>query len=404
MRKFIIGFIAILLFVNSSYGQETTKNDSIEAYNKVNKWAVVKLTIAYMEDLKSWPPSSGENEYNKSAPIEVETYKELKKSFDIYADDIDLEQVDEMLAKGWGKTKDGVFKKYKSELFDSILKNNFINVLYVPEGTLTTNNREKALVQINKKYNSLLPRQEKEVVKVNEEGVVPLSADLKTNIEGDVDKSNSSAILLYSLLAISVLLNLVLFFNLKSKKKGDKAEEKSTYEEFYKIQITSLERERDKYKDELSQIKEERSNNSHSSNLGDKVIKPIDNPIEDEKPKVIEFSDVTPMKLDSNKIIYFPSPFEERRFAVEDVKDIEQPTSLYVADIDKSKNKGIITLIETADLSRALNSPNIYLETVCEYENAYNPIAKGIKVVKDGEVILEGEDWVVTSKIRIKFI
>ena len=150
MRKFTIALIASLLLLTSSYGQ--TKNDSIEAYNKVNKWAVVKLTIAYMEDLKSWPPSSAENEYNKSAPIEVDTYKELKKNFDIHTEGIDLEQVDEMLAKGWGKTKDGVFKKYKLHLIDSTQKNNFNNVLYVPEGTLATNNREKALVQINKKY------------------------------------------------------------------------------------------------------------------------------------------------------------------------------------------------------------------------------------------------------------
>lgn len=402
MRKFTIALIASLLLLTSSNGQ--TKNDSIEAYNKVNKWAVVKLTIAYMEDLKSWPPSSEENEFNKSTIIEVDTYNELKKRFDIYIDDVDLEQVDEMLAKGWGKTKDGVFKKYKSELFDSIPKNNFINVLYVPEGTVNTNSREKALVQINKKYNSLLPIQENEVVKINEEVVVPLSADLKTNIEGDVDKSNSSAIILYSLLAISILLNLVLFFKLKSKKKKNIVKEKGTNEEFYKTQIASLERERDQYKDQLSQIQEERSNNSHSSNCGDKVIKPIETPIEDEKPKVVEFSDVTPMKVDTNKMIYFPSPFEERRFSIEDVSEMEKPNSLYVAEVDVIHNKGIISLIETADLSRALNSPNTYLETVCEYENAYNSTAKGIRVIKDGEVLLEGDDWVVTSKIRIKFI
>ena len=63
-----------------------------------------------------------------------------------------------------------------------------------------------------------------------------------------------------------------------------------------------------------------------------------------------------------------------------------------------------ITLIETADLSRALNSPNTFLETVCDYENPYNPLAKGIKVMSDGEVCLEGQDWVVKKKIRIKFI
>jgi len=55
-------------------------------------------------------------------------------------------------------------------------------------------------------------------------------------------------------------------------------------------------------------------------------------------------------------------------------------------------------------LSRALNSPNLYLETVCDYENQYNTLSKGIKVINKGEVSLEGEDWVVKKKIKIKFI
>jgi hypothetical protein len=105
-----------------------------------------------------------------------------------------------------------------------------------------------------------------------------------------------------------------------------------------------------------------------------------------------------------SKTIYLPSPFEEQKFAVEDVSENEKPTSLYVAKIDSKTSKGTISLIETANLSRALNSPELFLETVCEYENQYNSLAKGIKVINVGELCLEGQDWVVTKKIKIKFI
>jgi hypothetical protein len=44
------------------------------------------------------------------------------------------------------------------------------------------------------------------------------------------------------------------------------------------------------------------------------------------------------------------------------------------------------------------------LEKACTYENAFNPQAKRIDVVKTGSVKLENQDWFVTEKIKIKFI
>lgn len=132
-----------------------------------------------------------------------------------------------------------------------------------------------------------------------------------------------------------------------------------------------------------------------------KVLEKVENSfVEDEKSKTINLE----ISKKSNVILYLPVPFKERRFAKEDASESKKSTSLYIVEVSEEKNEGIISLVESADLSRALNSPNIYLETVCDYENVYSPEAKGIKVVKKGKVVLEGQDWVVKNKIKIKFI
>ncbi|MBG7613168.1 hypothetical protein IU405_13015 [Polaribacter sp. BAL334] len=132
----------------------------------------------------------------------------------------------------------------------------------------------------------------------------------------------------------------------------------------------------------------------------ERVMENVDNSfLEDEKPIIINLD----ILKTSKTLIYLPVPFKERRFAKEDESESKKTTSLYIVEVSKDKNEGIISLIESADLSRALNSPNIYLETVCDYENVYSPDAKGIKVVEKGKVVLEGQDWVVKKKIRIKF-
>lgn len=132
-----------------------------------------------------------------------------------------------------------------------------------------------------------------------------------------------------------------------------------------------------------------------------KVLEKVENSfVEDEKSKTINLE----ISKKSNVILYLPVPFKERRFAKEDASESKKSTSLYIVEVSEEKNEGIISLVESADLSRALNSPNIYLETVCDYENVYSPEAKGIKVVEKGKVVLEGQDWVVKKKIKIKFI
>jgi len=401
MNKFLLVFGIGCLIISNTNAQ--TQQDSIEAYKKVNKWAVVKLTIAYMEDLRGWSPEIKKGDVKGKLLSEFEDYIELEKNFEDYTESIDFDEFNSLLKDNWSETKDAVFEKYKIELYDSAIANNFEKILFVPRGTKTPN-RSRAIEIINEKYTSLLPDPKIDV----ENGFSSESEPQKISVPNPINMESENesiigSILSYLLFAISVLLNVFLFFKLRSLHNNNKKGKKDTYKDFYKIENVYLKKDNEKLKEEISQLKNEKFNNSNSGSSKERVITTIDNTIEDKKAEIIEFS--TPkVEQTPTKLIYFPSPFENNKFTIEDVSETEKQSSLYVAEIDEESNRGIISLIETADLSRALNSPNTYLETVCDYENVYNSSAKGIKVMKDGEVVLEGDDWIVTKKIRIKFI
>lgn len=383
MKKILMVVFLTVFSMGITHGQ--TQQDSISKYNKINKWAVVKLTIAYMTD------------YNKSNATEKETYTQLKKKYEIYTDKIDLGSFEEALNNGWKTTKIQVYEKYKKELVDSITTFNFNTISFKPQGN--EESRLIALSQINEKFDSLI-KTNHHVKYSNPKTAAPQVE--KIQVQG---KTSLFEIIIYVILMISIILNVFLFLWNRSLKSGQKTDKVGDFDDFYKLENTRLKSENEVLKIENSSLNLEieklkqtpissMNNNENSSKEEIPVADVLSAPI------VLEVKNEQNIK----KTIYLTSPFAERKFAIEDVSETEKPTSLYVAEIDTKTNKGVIRLIETADLSRALNSPSLYLETVCDYENPYNVVAKGIKVMDSGEISLEGEDWVVKKKIKIKFI
>lgn len=399
MRKIGWLFIVIFLFINNSYGQ--TKQDSITSFKKVNKWAVVKLTIAYMEDLRGWPKK------NAKKNQELETYNKLKTNYDSYLGNIDLEAVSNLLLKGWGKTRDGVFQNYKKELVDSsITANNFEKIYFVPEKA-SPNKRSEAIKEIKAKYSSFLPKQEKETKKVEE---ATFETEPSKVVTTNKEKTSLLNIVVYIALVISLLIILFLIIVLKKafKEVDDLKEEGRKRAKGIQVDyntesktnetIDSLKRKNDSLEKQIEVLTNKlySPKNSLKTDLEEQ-------PVEDKKSLPRGLS-IAKKKQAITRLIYFPSPFEDNRFSNEDVSETQVPFSLYVAEIEGNTNRGSISLIEKADLSRALNSPNTFLEPVCNYENAYSSSTKEIKVIAKGDVVLEGEDWVVKTKIRIKFI
>lgn len=119
---------------------------------------------------------------------------------------------------------------------------------------------------------------------------------------------------------------------------------------------------------------------------------------DDEEPINVSFD------IPQTRKVFLPSPFEEKRFSIEDVSFDRNQSSLYYIDLDSSEKSGYIYILEDSDFTKALNSPAQFLEKVCLFENAFSNNATRIENVVKGTIVLDGDDWLVKEKIRIKFI
>lgn len=119
---------------------------------------------------------------------------------------------------------------------------------------------------------------------------------------------------------------------------------------------------------------------------------------DEEKPINVNFD------IPKTRKVFLPSPFEEKRFSIEDVSFDRNQSSLYYIDLDSSGKSGDIYILEDSDFTKALNSPAQFLEKVCLFENAFSNNATRIENIVKGTVVLDGDDWLVKEKIRIKFI
>lgn len=402
MRKIRCLFIICFLSIQSNSAQ--TRQDSITAFKKVNKWAVVKLTIAYMEDLRNWSSETDKSKLDEKFRDEFEDYKNYKSKYDEYVQNIDLEKFRNSLKNNWPSTESNVFQNYKRELLDSILVYNFENILFVPEKSRKIK-RLEAISEIRGKFISILPK-DRQVTK-KKEVLVPTSSSRSFN--NRPEEISLLNMIVYIVLAVAILLVLFLAFALKKVfKELDYLKRENKKAKILQVNPGSSSKNSQTIENLKRKIQALEKENTELSNrvILDNRNSKIDNnekPIEDKKSVPLELS--IPKNYQSKtKLIYFPSPFENNRFANEDLSETQVPFSLYVAEIEGNTNRGSIRLLETANLSRALNSPNTFLEPVCNYENAYSSSSKEIKVIAEGYVVLEGEDWVVKTKIKIKFI
>jgi hypothetical protein len=425
MKRKITFIILVFFFANLSYSQN--KKDSLKAYNEIKNWAVARLTIAYIEDYKGWDDSKPDLK-TKNEQDEWDSYKKIKNKYSKYSNNVNLDTLNNELSIAWSKTRDNVFNKYKLELIDSITRFNFKKIVFIPS---KNSNKETSSEELKKRTETIQAIKEQynytlkifSTENIADENVLKNAQNTNTRRTSNSQEFSTFPLVL---LILSLIFNLFLIINLRSSKKKKGSRRTETSENYTKLdnayqnsqnENRSLKKENEDFNQQIRDLKERISQYSNSVNIlvaGDQIRKDevqntfTQNDIENKETQFVEEEKSITNNLDIHKqkttLIYLPSPFEERRFAIEDASPAETPTSLYVVNVHANTYEGDITLIETADLSRALNSPNIYLETVCEYENAYNSEAKGIKVVEDGEVVLEGEDWVVKSKIKIKFI
>ncbi|EMQ95351.1 hypothetical protein D778_02653 [Xanthomarina gelatinilytica] len=221
---------------------------------------------------------------------------------------------------------------------------------------------------------------------------------------------NYTNLIIYIIVGLSLLFNIVVLLSKKNRRKGNKYDKPEVnYEDWYnkeKNKNSQLNNEIRNLKNKIFSLENKRVSNyeeKKDSQVEGKMQSSLSSPTieqqyEDEKPKTFD------LEITKPQTIYLPSPFENNRFSIEDVSNEQMPTSLYQIILDASNTTGKLLIIENADFTRALNSPDHYLEKACIYENAFSPNANGINIVEPGRVKLENQDWLIIQKIKIKFI
>jgi hypothetical protein len=412
MRKLIVLLWVFLLSITSTIAQSSDENE--EVYDQLKEWAVAKLTIAYMEDLYLFTP---DEKGDRGSEREYKTYKKLHTDYTIFKEDINLDSISELLKKGaWSGASKDQFLKYKNELLNSGY-NNFRNIIYVPSGTyeglpIKKSNREKAIDLIIDYFISLSQKNEETTITEVGDNGTEESKNNETPIQTTPTTTKNETlfslvlkIFIGFLLVISFFFNYKLNENIKRIRKERDRSKSSRKKNLYILTQTQQElfsknNEIENLKGRLVKIEDpDRISDNYSSNS------PSNERIPEILPEIIsETIELEVSKQHLTEIIYLSSPFQNLTFANEDASKEKTLNSLYLVEFDKHMQTGELSVMVDADLSRALNSPDSYLETACTYDNEYFNNARAIQVTEKGEIKLDGDDWNVTKKVKIKFI
>ena len=416
MRKLIVFLWVFLLSTTSILAQSSDENQ--EVYDQLKQWAVVKLTIAYMEDLYLFTP---DKKGDIGSDEEYKTYKKLHSDYTLFKEDINLDSISALLIKGeWTSANKIEFSEYKKELLHSGYKN-FKKINYIPSATrdsipIEMLNRDKALVQINQRFDLLSQQNKKATIPKDDDSSVKELINNETPIQTTPTITNNNTpsslflkIFIGFLLVTSSFFNFV-YFKKNIKLKEDKIRIQNNSKGTSNGEITTLKQqlrrkeqelisknnEIDNLKGEINQLEKAHSISKNYSS----------NPSSSEKiPEIIsETTELEVSNQHSTEIIYLSSPFQNLTFANEEASKEKNSDSLYLVEFDKQMQTGELSVIMDADFSRALNSPDSYLERVCTYDNVYFNDARAVQVTEKGEIKLDGNDWNVTKKVRIKFI
>ena len=183
MRKLIVFLWVFLLSTTSILAQSSDENQ--EVYDQLKQWAVVKLTIAYMEDLYLFTP---DKKGDIGSDEEYKTYKKLHSDYTLFKEDINLDSISALLIKGeWTSANKIEFSEYKKELLHSGYKN-FKKINYIPSATrdsipIEMLNRDKALVQINQRFDLLSQQNKKATIPKDDDSSVKELINNETPIQ-----------------------------------------------------------------------------------------------------------------------------------------------------------------------------------------------------------------------------
>ncbi|MBB5635297.1 cell division protein FtsB [Pedobacter cryoconitis] len=133
-------------------------------------------------------------------------------------------------------------------------------------------------------------------------------------------------------------------------------------------------------------------------------------PVYDEKPRQVEFDIVNKLPglthtKESLAVLYFPNPNLDGEFKnSEGSNSFIEGASIYKFSLKSSTEAYFEFCEDRSAVSMALNHRNESILAVAQEANAYNSGATKIASDQRGEAVLEGANWIVKNKAKIKYI
>lgn len=104
-----------------------------------------------------------------------------------------------------------------------------------------------------------------------------------------------------------------------------------------------------------------------------------------------------------SKNLYFTIPEQDGSFVISNGSESNDGRKYFKISFDESSSKASITYISSQRDGRAINRLDTNLKPVCDIMNISNASsANKIEILKKGEVLLQGDKWVIDSNNKIK--
>jgi len=134
----------------------------------------------------------------------------------------------------------------------------------------------------------------------------------------------------------------------------------------------------------------------------------IPKPVIQEEKKEEESREVIfhiPRKESETSVFYMSTPNGEKIFEMRGKSNDFIPTrSLYKFFVNASGDEASFEFhSDESGVKESANSPHLYIEPVCDPQNAQNPNAKNIITVQKGTAEREGDKWIVKQKAKIEY-
>lgn len=436
----LILIIGILLPPFFSVFAQQNETLSREQFEKIGPWVVVKLTEAYMLDYREYMEQKNKRLTEKEI-TGLSSFQENFTDISKYEKDADslLGVVQVFIEKGkngWSGLGRNVFHEYRNNYYTGLNDSDYsIRVFsFIPQLKNDKLQNSSMLEFLTNELPNVFLEQRKEESYAeknddisdssNPNTVASQSSAYSSKRGKSQEKSNtvevktsnwykseektefflSSSMWMYLLIFILTVVILILLVrnrNIRAKKvkttkrssfsKGNDPRTLKREIENLRWQIKQLENKNINLKDQLenSPVVERTPVNTEQEIELD-VNK--DNTLPDQKIVA------TPNE------IYLPFPYEDRKFYSGNQSNTPTNDSFYKVILDDSLQSGKLFIYPSdALIKTAFNSHEMFLKSVCEYSNALESFHNNISTIAPGKVKLEGDDWAVIEKIKIKF-